>query len=57
MRAHFTINHTDTHTCTNTHLTTEFPQGGADSGSLKTGKWPNNKKVTAARSEENELIA
>lgn len=51
------ITHRYTHTCTNTHLTTEFPQGGADSGSVKTGKWPNNKKITAAQSEENGLIA
>lgn len=36
----------DTHTCTNTRPTTpEFPQGGADSGSLKTAKWPDNKEA------------
>lgn len=34
----------DTHT--DTHFTTpEFPQGRADRGSIKTGKWPNNKEA------------
>lgn len=32
------------HTRTHAHSTAQkIPRGGADSGSIKTGKWPNNK--------------